>query len=391
MNKLILFIILTIASNNCFAFEKYFKGFIIYVGGEALHRFTQEGTDEVRPHTLFSGDQIIKKICPSAKKECSVKSDEYYYLTELLDKSCLDEKEKCIISGYIVAQLRKDILLKHMPIEGYNNDSRLLGTIGYTWGRLYNLNGEFIEITEPSKHVGTMMGPVSFIQLYAEKGAIKEGVYDPNKRDDFNNLLIPNFLKLSNPFKNDSLEMWFNASWKTWPYNTFHHIDIGAFVLKKHYDCSKIKLNAKNYKYFKSGRPDEVNLNNFSKDCHDRTFKIIKAEEGLLYAVIKSSVFDEGYDPDANNYFPKKTEDYTRLKIKLKEYRKLPNVMAIFNEKELFPDSNNPRENIEYLQLQEEENYSAEHIEWKKKQVKDFTFLGGYLPIKDVDQSSIKK
>tara|TARA_R110000868_G_scaffold248282_22_gene504750 strand:- start:18954 stop:20123 length:1170 start_codon:yes stop_codon:yes gene_type:complete len=387
MNKLILFITLTIVSNNCFAFEKYFKGFIIYIGSEDLHRLTQEG----RPHTLFSGDQIIKKICPSDKKECSIKPDEFYYFTELLDKSCLVEDEKCIISGYIVAELRKDVLLKKMSLDGYDNDTRGLASVGYIWGRIYNKEGSFIEITEPTKLAGNILGPVSFVELYAEKGAYKGRVYDPQKRNSFNNLNKPNFLKLSNPFENDSLEMWFNASWTTWPYNTVHHVDKGTFILKKNFDCSKIKLNAKNYKYFKSGRPDEVDLNNFSKDCHDRTFKIIKAEEGLLYAVIKSSVFDEGYDPEANNYFPKKTEDYTRLKIKLNEYRKLPNVMAIFNEKELFPDSNNPRENIEYLQLQEEENYSAEHIEWKKKQVKDFTFLGGYLPIKDVDQSSIKK
>ncbi|MFX3675830.1 MAG: hypothetical protein ACN6I6_02235 [bacterium] len=372
------------------AFEKYFQGFLIRLGGEALHRFTQEGTDEVRPHTLFKGEEIIKKICPLNDKACSIMLNEYYYFTELLNESCFVENEKCIISGYIVAELRKDVLLKKMPFEGYKKDSRLLSSIGYVWGRLYNRDGGYVEITKPSKHAGTMIGPVSFVEIYAEKGKVKVGEYDPNKRDYFNNLIPPSFLKLVNPFENDKLEMWFNAYWTTRPYSTVHHIDKGTFVLKKKFECSKIKLTFKKYKYFNSKREEEVNLDNFAKDCHDRTFKIVKAEEGLLYTVIKSSVFEEGFDPEAEN-MPVKTEDYARLKIKLDEYKKLPNVIAVFNEKELFPDANNSQKNIKYLQNQEEENYSAEHIEWRKKQVKDFTFLGGYLPIKDVDQSSIKK
>tara|TARA_R110000868_G_scaffold127493_6_gene335206 strand:+ start:6787 stop:7959 length:1173 start_codon:yes stop_codon:yes gene_type:complete len=374
--KLIIMFTLLLISKTSIAFEKYFQGAYISITSEILHTYSVE----MGPNTLFRGDQIVKKLCPLPKKECDIKPDEYYFLTELEDKSCFskDKKQKCIISGYIVAEVLKERLLKEMPIEDYKKDFRSLSNIGYKWGRLYNRTGDFKTLTGSKKTKG-YYSP-DFPMIFGSSGEI-EGKYE---RNDGGNIIIPRTLRIPNLFENDSLEMWYTSAWV---YNNIDPVDKGGFTLKKDFDCSKIKTNTKNYKYFEfKDDPNNFDITKINTICHDLTFKIFKAEKGLLHAYIKSNFYDSEFE-HSPEYITEETRD-TNIGIPAAEYQKLPSIVATFEEKELFPDPQNPEKLINYILSQDVVNFHDEAQAWNKS--RGFLFLR-HFPLKDADQGKLRK
>ncbi|MBH48045.1 MAG: hypothetical protein CME71_07725 [Halobacteriovorax sp.] len=378
MNRstLLLFLSLLFSCQRALAFEKYFQGAYLNILSEKIHTLSVK----MGPNTLFKGDQIIKKLCPVPKKECDIKLDEYYFLTELKDKSCYSKKkdETCIISGYIVAQLLKERLLKKMPIEGYKTDTRSLSSVGYKWGRLYNREGDFNTLTG-SKRAGSYYSP-GFPLIFGQT-SIVEGKY---KRDEWGNIEKPRGLKIINPFENDSLEMWYQSEWV---YDNIYPVDKGGFTLKKEFDCSKIKINTKDYKYF-DFKDDSTNfdITKINTICHELTYKIFKSENGVLYTYIKSNFYDSEFE-HSPEYITEETRD-TNIGIPAAEYQKLPSVVAAFEERELFPDPQNPEKYINYVLFQEIENSDNEEQKWNKS--RGFRFLR-HFPLKDADQGKLRK
>ncbi|MFX3675829.1 MAG: hypothetical protein ACN6I6_02230 [bacterium] len=358
------------------AFERYFQRSYLLMTRERTHKLSKSGAVA----TLFTGEDIVKKLCPLTQKGCDIKSGEYYFLTELKDKSCFskDKKEKCVISGYLVVEVLKDRLLKEMPVEGYRNDSRSLDDIGYTWGRLYNTTGDYKALTGSEK-MQYYHSPY-FSLIFGHRG--ESGASHNSGSSE--SIIAPKVFKIFNPFDNDPLEMWY---YSLWVLENIFPVDKGGFTLKKDFDCSKIKTNTKNYKYFEfKDDPRNFDITKINTICHDLTFKIFKAEKGLLHAYIKSNFYDSEFE-HSPEYITEETRD-TNIGIPADEYQKLPSVIATFEEKDLFPDPEKPEKLINYIVSQEVEGFHNEEEEWIKTRGLRFK---RHFPLKDADQSKLRK